>query len=299
MHRTQPVPNTRVLERDRARKRARRQHLLSQGIRHGILLLFTLITLAPFLWALSTSLRPRNEILTWPPQLLPSTWTWEHYQRVIFDAQFLRFGLNSIIVTTLTVIVAVTVSCLAGYAAARYRFPGKTFIMFLILAGMAIGRFANVVPLYFFGQQLGLLDTYLILVLSYSAFVTPITTWLMQSYYKTIPPSLEEAAKIDGCTTFGAFWRVILPVVRPGIVASAVIAMVHAWNEFILALVLTSSTSMRTLPVGLHLFLTDYGVNWGSLTAAAIVAIIPILLAFFWLQRQFFQGLTAGTLGGT
>lgn len=299
MNRTRTISKSLEIEAAAYKRRLRNRRIALQIVRHMVLLFFAFITLAPFLWTISTSFRPRNEILTWPPMLLPTTWTFENYYHVLFKAQFLQFGLNSIIVTFFTVLVAVSVSCLAGYAAARYTFPGKTLIMFLILAGMAIGRFANVVPLYFFGQQLGLLDTHLILVISYSAFVTPITTWLMHSYYKTIPPALEEAAKIDGCTAFGAFWYVILPVVKPGIVAAAVIAMVHAWNEFILALVLTSSTNMRTLPVGLHFFLTDMGVNWGQLTAAGIVAIIPIVLTFFWLQRQFFQGLTAGTLGGT
>ena len=273
--------------------------VMERGVMHLIAVTFALIILAPFLWSLSTSFKPMAEILSYPPKLVPIQVTLENYIGVLAEKGFVRFIINSSIVTILTVILTLFVSLFAGYAAARYDFPGKELLMLMLLAGMAIGHFANVMPLYFLSIQLHLFDTYLILVLAYSAFITPLVTWLMQSYFGTIPKAIEEAAKIDGCTTWKAFWLVMVPIMKPAVVAGAVIAMSRAWNEFILALTLTRSYEMRTLPVGLHFFLTDYGVEWGSLTAASIISIVPILIVFLWMQKYFLQGMTSGTLGGS
>lgn len=273
--------------------------LIGKILKHVFLISFILLTLLPFFWSLSTSFKSTGEILSYPPSLFPESFTLDNYIRVIRQNNFLRFALNSTIVTVLTVLVTLTVSLFAGYAAARFEFPGKGFIMFMILTGMAVGRFANAMPMYFLATQIGLYDSYAILVFTYSAFVTPIVTWLMQSYYKTIPRSLEEAAKLDGCSSWTAYWRVIFPIMIPSVIAGGVIAAVNAWNEFILALTLTKSTDMRTLPVALHLFQTDYGVDWGSLSAAGIISILPILVVFLLLQKHFVQGLTAGTLSAS
>lgn len=264
-----------------------------------ILILFIIMTLMPFFWTLSTSLKDTKEILSYPPGIFPKNFTFANYISIFVKNGFGTFLLNSFIVTIFTVVLSLLVSLFAGYAAARFEFPGKNMIMFLILTGMAIGKFANAMPLYFLSIQIELFDTYLILILSYSAFIIPLVTWLMQAYYKTIPRTLEEAAKLDGCNAWSAFWKVVVPVMRPSIIAGGIIAAVNAWNEFILALNLTKSMSMRTLPVALHLFMTDYGVDWGSLSAAGIVSIIPILVVFLLLQKYFVQGLTAGSLSSS
>ncbi|WP_368280047.1 carbohydrate ABC transporter permease [Enterocloster citroniae] len=264
-----------------------------------VLLMFVILTLVPFLWTISTSLKETGEILSYPPSLLPKRVTLHNYIKVLTQDNFLRFMLNSAIVTVLSIAVTLLVSMFAGYGAARFHFPGKGFIMFMILTGMAVGRFANAMPMYFMANRLGLLDTYIILVFVYSAFIIPLVTWLMQSYYRTIPKSLEEAAKLDGCNSWGAFWRVIVPIMKPSLIAGGIIAATNAWNEFILALNLTKSQDMRTLPVALHLFQTDYGVEWGALSAASIISILPILIVFLMLQKYFVQGMTAGTLSSS
>jgi ABC-type glycerol-3-phosphate transport system permease component len=265
--------------------------------KHGFVILFILCTLAPFFWTLSTSLKSAQEVMGYPPRLIPAQWTLQNYSDVLTEAGFSRFVLNSVIVTLLSVAVTIIAALFAGYAAARYEFPGKEFIMFLILAGMAIGRFSNVIPLYLLSITLGLFDTYAILVLSNTAFMIPLVTWLIQAYVRTVPRELEEAAKIDGCTNWTAFWRVVVPVLKPSIVAGTIISMASAWNEFILAMTLTRSTEMRTVSVALNFYLTDYGVQWGLLSAASIISMLPILIVFFSLQRYFIQGITAGTLG--
>lgn len=258
-----------------------------------------MVTLAPFLWTLSTSLKTSQEILSYPPRLIPLHVTFQNYIEVMTQGGFSRYVLNSVVVSTCSVVLTVIASLFAGYAAARFEFPGKELMMFLILAGMAIGRFANVIPLYFLSIKMGLFDTYAILIISNAAFIIPLTTWLMQAYFKTIPRELEEAGKIDGCNSWSAFWRVLVPVMKPAIVAGIVISMANAWNEFILALTLTRTPEMRTLSVALNFFLTEYGVQWGELSAAAMISILPILIVFFLLQRYFIQGLTAGTLGSS
>ena len=279
-------------------RRGYKQRLLSIGT-NGIVIVYILCTLAPFLWTLSTSLKPPEEILLYPPTLIPADWTLHNYVRVLTEAGFSRYVLNSVIVTVLSVAVTVVASLFAGYAAARFQFPGKELIMFLILAGMAIGRFANVIPLYFLSIKLGLIDTYTILVISSTAFIIPLITWLMQAYFKTIPRELEEAAKIDGCNNWMAFWKVLVPAMKPSIVAGAIIAMAYTWNEFILALTLTRSTEMRTISVALNFYMSELGIRWESLSAAAIISMVPVLIVFFLLQRYFIQGLTAGTLGSS
>ena len=253
--------------------------------------------LLPFLWTLSTSLKPKAMILQVPPTFLPWPPTLENYVNV-FSSGFLRYLMNSSIVAVCTVIVVVTVSIHTGYAVSRFRFRGKAAMLFLILIGMAMGELSTVLPLYFFGSRVGLLDTYAVLILANSAFIAPLAIWFMQGYFHSIPIQIEEAALIDGTSRLGALYRVVIPSASPGLVTVAVISFVQSWNEFILALVLTSSGSMRTVPVGMHLYMTDYGVDWGNITAAGVVSIVPVLILFIFMQRHFVRGLTAGATTG-
>jgi multiple sugar transport system permease protein len=255
------------------------------------------IILVPFLWSLSTSFKTKQGILQFPPTLLPWPATLENYANVL-SAGFPRYLANSSIVALSTVVIVVFVSVHAGYAVARYEFRGKSALLFLILIGMAMGELATVLPLYFFGSQLGLLDTYLVLILANSAFISPLAIWFMQGYFRSIPPQIEEAAMIDGTSRLGALYRVVIPSAAPGLVTVSLISFVQSWNEFILALVLTSSSNMRTVPVGIHLYMTDYGIDWGSITAAGVISILPVLVLFIFMQRHFVRGLTAGATTG-
>lgn len=273
--------------------------IVNKLVIHSSLILFTLLTLLPFFWIISTSFKPNIEILKYPPTIFPKAFTLLNYKTVIIEKNILTYMANSAIVTVISIIVTLVISMLAGYGAARFNFFGKGFIMFTILAGQAIGRFANAMPMYFVASRLKLLDTYTMLVFVYSAFIVPIVTWLMQSYYRSIPKTLEEAAFLDGCNSWTAFWKVIVPLMKTSMVAGGIIVSVNAWNEFILALNLTKSDMMRTLPVALHLFQTDYGVEWGYLSAASILSILPIVIAFLCLQKYFVQGMTAGSLSAS
>jgi ABC-type glycerol-3-phosphate transport system permease component len=261
------------------------------------IVLVALIILTPFLWSLSTSLKVEQDVLAFPPQLIPWRATLENYREVLATG-FPRYLWNSFVVSSFTVLVVLVVSIHAGYAVARYDFPGKSLMLFFILAGMAMGELATVLPLYFFASNLQIIDTYLVLVIANSAFIAPLSIWFMQGYFRSIPPQMEEAALIDGTGRLGALYLIVLPSAAPGLVTVSLISFVASWNEFILALVLTSSGKMRTIPVGLHLYMTDYGVQWGNITAAGILSIVPILALFLLLQRHFLRGLTAGSTTG-
>jgi ABC-type glycerol-3-phosphate transport system permease component len=251
--------------------------------------LAALVFLLPFAWTLSTSLKQKAMILQVPPAFLPWPPTLENYANV-FSSGFLRYLMNSSIVALCTVLVVVVISIHAGYAVARFTFRGKAAMLFLILIGMAMGEFSTVLPLYFFGSRLGLLDTYGVLVLANSAFIAPLAIWFMQGYFHSIPIQIEEAALIDGASRLGALYQVVVPSAGPGLITVALISFVQSWNEFILALVLTSSGSMRTVSVGMHLYMTDYGIDWGNITAAGVISIVPILILFVFMQRHLCVG---------
>lgn len=268
-----------------------------EGLRWVGMVLVGGIVLGPFLWSLSTSLKVKGDVLRMPPKFLPWPATLENYHGII-TAGFPRYLANSAIVALCSVAVVVLVSVHAGYAAARYEFRGKSSMLFLILTGMAMGELSTVLPLYFFGAELHILDTYGVLILANSAFIAPLAIWFLQGYFRSIPPQMEEAALLDGASRAGALYRIVLPSAVPGLVTVSLVSFVHSWNEFILALVLTSSGTMRTVPVGIHLYLTDYGVDWGSITAAGVLSILPVILLFLLLQRHFLRGLTAGATTG-
>lgn len=270
---------------------------LLEAMRWIGIILVALVILTPFLWSLSTSLKIEQDVLAFPPQFIPWRATLDNYREVLTGG-FPRYLWNSFIVSSFTVLVVLAVSIHAGYAVARYDFPGKSLMLFFILAGMAMGELATVLPLYFFASNLHIVDTYLVLVIANSAFIAPLGIWFMQGYFRSIPPQMEEAALIDGTGRLGALYRIVLPSAAPGIVTVSLISFVASWNEFILALVLTSSGGMRTVPVGVHLYMTDYGVQWGNITAAGILSIVPILVLFLLLQKHFLRGLTAGSTTG-
>jgi ABC-type glycerol-3-phosphate transport system permease component len=262
-----------------------------------ILIAGILLYLSNSLWALSTSFKPQSEILTDPPSLLPHHLSLESYATVL-RGQFARWFLNSLLVGVGTVVLVLAISIPAAYGATRFKFRGQTALLFCILAGTAVGQVATVVPFYFVASKLGLVDTYVVLILVYSVWMTPLAVWLLRGYFKSIPTDLDEAAMLDGCSRFGAMTRVILPLTRPGLASAALIIFVYSWNEFILASTLTSSDQMRTAPVGIHLFLATYGVDWGSISAASILSLLPILALFLLLQKQFIAGLTGGAVTG-
>ncbi|HEY8370335.1 MAG TPA: carbohydrate ABC transporter permease [Thermodesulfobacteriota bacterium] len=253
--------------------------------------------LVPILWALVTSLKVESDVVAYPPRWWPDPVTLESY-RLVFQSNMPRYYLNSLVVALLTLAVTLAAGSLGGYAAARFDFRGKKLVLFLLLMTIMIPGIVVLVPLYLMANQVGLQDTYLGLVLVYAGWQVPTAIWLMRGFFESIPRDLEEAALIDGCTPFQAFVRVILPLTRPGLAAASMVVFIWVWNEFIIALTLTSSDQMRLVPVGLYLYVSSFGVEWGPLMAAVCVALLPVIGLFVVLQRQFVEGLTSGGTKG-
>lgn len=253
--------------------------------------------LLPLLWALATSLKPAAEVVSSPPTWIPKTPTFDNYGSVI-QSNFPSFLLNSLVVSLLTIVLSLVVAAHAGYAFSRFTFRFKMPLLYAILASMMIARVSNIVPLYIVGAQTGLLDTKLILVLVYSGWQLPIAVWLLVDFFKNVPTSLDNAARVDGYGPTAIFYRVALPLVRPGLAAAAVVAFMFVWNDFILALTLTSSDSTRMVTVGLYSYVSQFGVKWGDLMAAVMVALIPVVIIFAMIQKSFISGMTSGGVKG-
>jgi ABC-type glycerol-3-phosphate transport system permease component len=274
------------------------KRLLEEGVVYGILILTCAFSVFPILWAISTSLKVQADIVSYPPNWIPSPVSYEHYAQVLGGSNMPRYFGNSILVALATIVLTLVVASHGGYAAARYEFPAKNLLLFLILTTVMIPGIAVLVPLYMIMSQVGLHDTYWSLILIYSAWQVPTVLWLMRGFFEGIPRDLEEAALIDGCGPLQAFYRVIAPLTRPGLAASAVVVFVYVWNEFIIALTMTASDEMRLVPVGLYYYISAWGVEWGKLMAAVSVALLPAVILFMILQRNFIQGLTSGSTKG-
>ncbi len=253
--------------------------------------------LAPPAWQLVTSLKPQDQLAMLPP-ILPHPPTTEHYRSVFEGRPFGRYVLNGAIVALGTTLLSLLLGAPAAYALARLRLPGSTALLFAFLAVSMVPPIAIVSPLYLAIRALGLRDTWWGLVAADTVFVLPLTIWILATFFRDLPPDLERAARVDGASAFGAFVHVALPVAAPGVAASAILAFIFAWNEFLFALVFTSSPAAQTVPVGIALFPGLTEMPWGQLAAASLLASAPVLALVLLFQRRIVQGLTAGAVKG-
>jgi multiple sugar transport system permease protein len=253
----------------------------------------------PILWALLTSLKTSAEIAEYPPTLLPQNWTFENYLGAVFEnAHFLGYLWNTTLVVAVVIVLSLAVSTHAAYAVARFSFRGRDTLMMAMFSTVMIPGVAIVIPLYILSVKVGLYDTIWVLILVYGAWLTPTLVWLLRGFVVGIPIDLEEAARTDGCSRVGAFYRITFPLLRSGLLAGTVLVFANVWNEFLLGYSLVQSDEARIIQVGIYSNLTDVGVEWGRLTAGAIAAIVPILVAYAFLQKSFIQGLSAGAVKG-
>jgi len=289
-----------------ARTRRRRQVegiLIDKVLAYGFLIVMCIFALFPFAWMFSTSIKTPQEAFVIPPRWIPNHISFSAY-RVLWDAKaannnnFPRYFLNSAIVSLGTMILSVMIAVPAAYAFARFVFPGKNWFFYAILGRNMFPLVVFLVPLFQLMATLKLQNNYFGLTLAYLTFSLPLAIWLLKGFFDNIPVELEKAARIDGCTRFGAFFRVILPLTIPGIVATAIYSFIGAWNEYIFATTLTSDPKLRTLPVGQGFFLTENSSNWAGLMAVSLVISIPVVAFFLLLQRYFIRALTEGAVKG-
>ncbi len=256
-----------------------------------------LLVLSPILWGLSSSLKPANRILQIPVRLIPDPATIEHYVTLVRHG-LLRYMTNTILVSTAVVLLCLVMGSLAAYALSRFSFPGRRGAMLVIVTVMSIPLTSLLVPTYTFIANVGLLDTRLALIMLYTAYEMPIVIWIMFGYLNTIPQQLDHAAMIDGYGRLDILRRIILPLSGPGLVAAGLFVLVGTWNEFILAVIVTSSEAVRTLPVAVYFYLGFFGRDWGPLLAASMVSALPIILLFAVFQKHFVSGMTGGSVKG-
>lgn len=271
------------------------------------LVLGLLLQLFPVFWMAVTSLMTQLEVAT--GALWPKAFQWENYRTIWQALPFFHYLKNSFLVCGLTTLFALMVATLAGYALARFRFPGAELFGGSVLLTQVIPGILFLIPIYLayiafqrwsreaLGFEIRLVGTYPGLVLTYTAFFVPISIWILRGFFASIPRELEEAALVDGATPFQAFRRVILPLALPGIAATAVYIFLTAWDEILFAQVLTNEAT-ATIPVGIRNFVGNFQNRYDLVMAAATVATLPVLLFFFLVQRQLIQGLTGGAVKG-
>lgn len=257
--------------------------------------LIVLFMLFPILWTLLTSFKSEVEIFRFPPTIWPEHFTMDSY-RYVLDSNIPRQMLNSVVVCAQTIVLTLLLSTMGGFAFARATFRGKNVLLFFLVGTQMIPGLSNIITLYMMGSRMGLLNSHLYLVAIYSASSAPVCVWLMKGYFEQIPASLDEAALVDGCTRLGTLFRIVLPLVRTGIAACAMMVFVNAWNEFLVSLTMIGRTKLKTFPVGLQAFMADNDMNWMNLSAATILGLLPVLVLFISFQKSFVEGMTSGAI---
>lgn len=282
----------------KTKKSSLERNVPMDSLTYILLILVALMSLVPLLWGLSTSLKPAAEVEKYPPALLPSHLNFTNYFNVLFQSNFgIYFG-NSIFVTLVCVVLATIVAAHAAYALARFNIRHSKQIMFGILMTSMIPTVALLIPLYIMSVKSGLYNTRFLLVLIYTAWRSPMLTWILYGFFQKIPKEIEEAAYVDGCNRAAIFYRIVLPISQGGIVSAALLTSVYVWNDFLVQFSFTTQESLRMISVGLYNYITQYGVQWGELMSAVIISIVPIVLLFVCLQRKFVEGMAAGAVKG-
>ena len=263
---------------------------------YALIVIFLFITLFPLAWVLSTSFKPNEEAISFPPRFLPENTTFSNYVFVLTDPGLVRSLLNSFAVSVGSTALSVVVSALGGYAFARFEFKGKNLIMSIILGLFMIPVVINIVPLYTMLSNIGLLNSPIALVLTFQILIIPLNILLLKNYFETIPRELEDAALIDGCSRLGVLKRITIPLSIPGFAIAAVLSFRFSWNEFILPIVLANRPDSVVFQVALYQFISIYRIQWGYLTAGITLAIIPVLVLMLSFQKQMIKGLTIGAI---
>jgi multiple sugar transport system permease protein len=268
----------------------------------GLFLAMTVICL-PGLWVVLSSLRPTVEIMAKPPVWIPQDLSFDAY-RAMFGAvgaghiPVVDYFRNSAIISITSTVIALMIGVSGGYAFARFRFRGKSGFFLGLMLSRTVPGIALSLPLFIVYARLGIIDTHFGLIVAYVALNVPFTIWLIDGFFRQVPKDLAEAAQIDGCTRWQAFWAVEFPLAGPGIASAGIFAFLTSWNEFALASQLTRSVSSKTLPVGLLDYTAEFTIDWRGMCALAVVMIIPALVLTFIIQKHLVSGLTFGAVKG-
>ena len=278
-------------QRPGAGRSSRRRFLLPLG---GLAVVA--VFLGPYVVMLLDALRASKDVLRTPATFWPNDWQFTTFNTVLSDTRFLNWLKTSVLVATTSTLIVILVAVPAAYFTARYKFPGRIPFLFLVLVTQMFSPTSLVVGLYRQFFELNLVNTYLSIILTNSAFNLAFAVWILHGFFSAIPDEVEEAAHLDGCGRLGTLWRIMLPLTRPGLVTAVIFTFIAAWNEYVVALTLMQDDAKKPLTVGINSYVTGYEQNWDQLFAAAIIAIVPVVILFAVIEKHLVGGLTAGSI---
>ncbi len=296
--REQTVPSARARAAETTPRRRVKWGVIGRYIAVIVVLV---IALGPFYWTAITSIKVDAEINTSPPTLIPHSFTTQSYVNAFLSVQpaFAKDLLNSTIVAILTTILALIFGSICAYAIARTKFVGKGGVLAIVLSVQMFPLIALVGPLYvFFTGPFNVYNTYVALIIPYLVIALPVTVYFLTSFFRDLPPDLEEAALVDGTTRLGALWRIVLPLTAPGVFTTAILSFITVWNDFLFGLTMTADSNAQTVTVAIPLFNGEHQIQFGEVSAAAIIVTIPLVIMVLFLQRRIVSGLTAGAVKG-
>jgi multiple sugar transport system permease protein len=285
-------------EHSTARSTERRKRQAATWIKTILIWGFAALYLFPLMWTFSLSIKSQVDALSFPPKFIFSP-TFSNYLMVWKESEFLKYSLNSLIIALSSTVIGLTLATPAAYVLSRKRYKpkGSKYILFGVLSTRVVPQITFMIPFFILFRKLRLIDTHISVIIMHLTIILGFGMWMMKSYFQEIPFELEESALIDGCTYFSAFRRIILPLGAPGIATTAIFSFNYSWNEFLYSLILTGKNT-KTVPLGVYNWVGYEEINWGGLTATAILALVPILIFYGFVQRGLVRGLTMGAVKG-
>jgi len=276
----------------------KKRQIIVSLLNHVLLSAMSAAMLVPIVWSLITSFQKESAIHRYPPGIELQSLVFENYVRAFTAHPVGRFILNTIFLSTVSVAIALAISVFSAYVLSRHQFKIKPHLLIFILFPMMVPGLTNLIPLYAVFGRLGLIDTYAGLIIMYLPGVLPFSIWVLKNFFDSVPVEIEESAQIDGCAGLRMIASIVAPIAMPGLVAVSVINFVRVWNEFVMTLIFTTSTKMKTIAVGIYYFLSFDNVEIGALNAAAMATLIPIVLFFIAMKNKFIAGMAEGAVKG-
>lgn len=267
----------------------------SNALRYTLLIVGGVILMAPFLYMVSTSFKPHAYVLELPPRFIPESPTIDNYVRALTSNNFAIYFRNSLVVATVATTITMFLSSAMAFGFARYPFPGRTVIFYMLMGTMMIPGIVLIIPQFVLARDLGLLNSLWGLIVVYSAG-SAFNMFLLRNYIEQIPEAIFESATIDGAGAWTSFWRIAIPLARPALAAVAIFAFLGSWDEFIWALTSITDPKFYTLPIGLRLFQQQRGTEWGLVFAASVISVLPVIVVYLIFQRQIISGVSAGAV---
>ncbi|MCR2821475.1 carbohydrate ABC transporter permease [Lederbergia panacisoli] len=276
----------------------KKRHIFKQFTAHIFLILFGISFLFPFVWMLSTALKPEAQMFKWPPEWIPETFMWENFPEALTFVPFALYFKNTLVICVLAVLGTIISSSLVAYGFARIQWKGRNIFFFIMLTTMMLPYQVVMVPLFLVFKEIGWVGTFKPLIVPAFFGTNAFFIFLLRQFFLTIPYELSDAAKIDGCSEFRIFWQIVLPLARPAIATVGLFTFMENWNDFLGPLIYLNDETKYTIALGLQQFIGQYGTQWGMLMAASTVATAPIIILFFFTQKTFIQGISTTGIKG-